>query len=124
MTRLIFRAVQWILRKLGLLIVIVAILVSPRCCNRNGGSIARPRRPSGQQATERIAAFHRELDAIDANIEAFETQAQASRGQYLDLAKQARAARRAAHRARARSKFSSETSGRGTTMSVPQRSWS
>jgi hypothetical protein len=102
MTQLIFRAFQWIARKLGLLIVIVAILVIASVLRSEWQAHREAQAALGQQATERITAFQRELDAIDANIDAFETQAQASRGQYLDLAKQARAVRRAAHRARAR----------------------
>jgi hypothetical protein len=102
MARLIAQLIQWIVRKLGLLIVIVAVLVIASVLRSEWQAHREAQAALGQQATGRIAAFQRELDAIDANIDAFETQAQASRGEYLDLAKQARAARRAAHRARAR----------------------
>src|SRR5688572_9039168 len=102
MARLIAQLVQWIARKLGLLIVIVAILVVASVLRSEWQAHREAQAALGQLAAGRIAGFQRELDAIDANIDAFETQAQASRGEYLDLAKQARAARRAAHRARAR----------------------
>src|SRR5688500_15474324 len=102
MARLIAQLIQWIVRKLGLLIVIVAVLVIASVLRSEWQAHREAQEALGTQATARIATFQRELDAIDANIDAFETQAQASRGEYLDLAKRARAVRRAAHRARAR----------------------
>ena len=105
MSRLIAQVIRWIVRKLGLLIVIVAILVGASMLQSEWREHREIQASLGQQATDQLAAFERELDAIDADIQAFETQAQASRGQYLDLAKQSQAARRAAQRARARLEF-------------------
>ena len=102
MARLISLTVQWILRKLGLLIVIVAILVGAAMLQSEWREHREIQAALGDRVEKQAAAFDRELDAIDAGIQAFETQAQASRGQYLDLAKQARAARVAAQRARTR----------------------
>ena len=80
MTRLIALAFQWIARKLGLLIVIVAILVGASVLRSEWQAHRELQTALGQQATERVTAFQRELDAIDASIHAFETQAQESRG--------------------------------------------
>ncbi len=102
MVRLIAQLFRWAIRKLGLLVVIVAILVLASVLRSEWQAHRATQDALGPQATARIAAFQSELDAIDANIDTFETQAQASRGEYLDLAKQARAARAAAQRARAR----------------------
>jgi hypothetical protein len=105
MSRVIAQVITWIVRKLGLLIVIVAILVGASMLQSEWREHRELQASLGQQATDQLAAFERELDAIDAGIQAFETQAQASRGEYLDLAKQSQAARRAAQRARARVEF-------------------
>src|SRR5688500_17505390 len=99
MTRLVAQVIAWFVRKLGLLIVIVAILVGATMLQSEWREHREIQASLGQQATDQLAAFERELDAIDADIQAFETQAQASRGEYLDLAKQSQAARRAAQRA-------------------------
>src|SRR5688572_5878161 len=105
MSRVIAQVITWIVRKLGLLIVIVAILVGASMLQSEWRE-HRGLQPSlGQQATDQLAPVELELDAIDAGIQAFETQAQASRGEYLELAKQSQAARRAAQRARARVEF-------------------
>ena len=99
MARLIAQIVRSIVRKLALLIVIVAILVGASLLKAKWREHRDIQASLSQQATSRLAAFERELDTIDAGIQAFETQAQQSRGQYLDLAA-GRSARAAAQRAR------------------------
>jgi hypothetical protein len=102
MTHLIALTFQWVARKLGLLIVIVAILVGASVLKTEWSEHRQAQAWLGGRAAEQLAEYERGLEAIDADIQAFETQAQTSRGRYLDLAKQARAARDAARRARAR----------------------
>src|SRR5688572_14979148 len=99
MSRLVAQVITWIVRKLGILIVIVAILVGASMLQAEWREHRELQASLGQQATDQLAAFERELDAIDAGIQAFETQAQASRGEYLDLAKQSQATSGATPRA-------------------------
>ncbi len=102
LAQLLIKSLHWFVGKLGLLIVILAILVGAAVLKSEWREHREIQAALGQQAADQLAAFERELGAIDARIQAFESQAQASRGQYLDLAKQSQAARRAAQRARAR----------------------
>ncbi|HEU5468399.1 MAG TPA: hypothetical protein VFU77_03770, partial [Steroidobacteraceae bacterium] len=102
MSRLIAQVLQWILRKLGLLIVIVAILVAASVVMSQWEQHRELQATLEQAATDRMAALQGELDAIDTAIQDFESQSRESRGEYLDLARQAQAARRAANRARNR----------------------
>ena len=111
MARLISLTVQWILRKLGLLIVIVAILVGAAMLNRSGSEhreiqAALGDRGDGTGSLRSSANWMRSTLASRPS----RRRRRASRGQYLDLAKQARAARVAAQRARTRvEKFSRKT---------------
>ena len=124
MSRLIAQVIRWIVRKLGLLIVIVAILGGARpCCSRNGASTARSGRRSGSRRRTSSPRSSASWMRSTPTSRRSQTQAQASRGQYLDLAKQSQAARRAAQRARARLEIlENATTGGGTTTSAPPSS--
>jgi hypothetical protein len=102
MPQLIANIVRWIVGKLGLLLVIVAILVAASVVTAQWREHRELQESLGQQSTTLQAAYQQQLDAIDASIHGLESQSQASRGQYLILAKQAQKARRAAREARAR----------------------
>jgi hypothetical protein len=102
MARLLAQIVQWIVRKLGLLVVIVAILVAASVLAAQWREHRDLEESLGRQAATLRAAHEQELDAIDASIDALESQSQLSRGQYLVLARQAQKARRAANEARVR----------------------
>jgi hypothetical protein len=64
MTRLILSTFHWIARKLGLLIVIIAILVIAAVLRSEWQAHREAQEALGTQATARIATFQRELDAI------------------------------------------------------------
>jgi hypothetical protein len=121
-------AFQWILRKLGLLVVIIAILLAGAWLKTEWDqhraaqdtlaqqealleglradlqsievAIAADQAEWRRKSAERMRALWLELDALNGQIRGFEGQSQKSRGVYLDLARQAQTARRAANQAR------------------------
>ena len=128
MSRLIATALEWILGKLGLLIVILAILLvgswlkaewdQHRAAqaaleqqesvleNLRGElqsievAIAADQAEWRRSSAERLRALWDELDALTGRIRGFEKQSQIARGQYLDLAQAAQEARSAARQAK------------------------
>jgi hypothetical protein len=102
MPLLIAQIARWIARKLGLLLTIVGILVLASLATSEWREHRELQATLGEQATALQAGYQQQLDAIDASIHDLQSQSQASRGEYLDLARQAQRARRAAREARAR----------------------
>jgi len=110
MPQLIAMVSKWILGKLGLLLVILAILlVGSRLKTEWDQHRATQGALEQQEAVldglradlQSIEiAIATELDSLDGRISGFEQQSQSARDQYLDLARQAQAARRAANRAK------------------------
>ncbi len=130
MAQLIARLLQWIARKFGLLLVIVAILLvgswlktewdRHRAAQASfeqqetlltglhaelesiNAAIAADQAEWRRKTAERMRALWQELDAIEESIRALQPRLQQARGEYLDLARQAQAARRAANGAKAK----------------------
>ena len=128
MAQLLARLLQWIVRKLGLLLVIVAILLVGSWLktewdeHRAGqasleqqealltglhaelesidAAIASDQAEWRRKTAERMRALWQELDVIEDSIRALQPRLQQARGEYLDLARQAQAARHAASRAK------------------------
>jgi hypothetical protein len=129
-SRLIARLLQWIAGKLGLLVVIVAILLVGSWLKAEWDEHRRVQAALGQQealleglradlagldeaiaadqaewrrrTADRMRALWRELDEIDADVADLGRRATAARGEYLDLARQAQAARRIANQSKAK----------------------
>ena len=130
MAHLLATALQWIARKLGLLVVIVAILLVGSWLKAEWDQHRAAQSALEQQESllddlhaelraidaaleadqaewrrktqDRMRALWQQLDEINAQIRGFEQRMQAARGEYLDLARQAQAARRAANEAKRR----------------------
>jgi hypothetical protein len=128
MPQLIAMVLKWLLGKLGLLLVILAILlVGARLKTEwdqhratQGAleqqeavldglradlqsievAMAADQSEWRRRTAERMRALWDELDALNDRILASERQSQAARGKYLDLARQAQSARRAANQAK------------------------
>jgi len=128
MTRLIAAALRWILGKLGLLVVILAILLAGAWLKAEWEQhratqaaleqqdavldglradlqslevvIAADQAEWRRATAERMRALWEELDALNGRIAGAERRSQAARGGYLDLARQAQAARRSANQAK------------------------
>jgi len=128
MSRLIATVLKWLLGKLGLLVVILAILLvgswlkaewdqhraAQAALERQESvleslrgdlqsievAIAADQAEWRRTAAERARAIWDELDALNGRIRGYEQQSQAARGDYLDIAKQAQAARQAADQAK------------------------
>ena len=128
MSRLIATALKWILGKLGLLVVILAILLVGSWLKTEWDQHRAAQAALGQQESvldslrgdlqsievaiaadqaewrrataERMRALWDELDALNGRIQGYEQQSQAARGRYLDLARVAHEARSAANQAR------------------------
>jgi hypothetical protein len=130
MPQLIATVLKWVLGKLGLLVVILAILLVGAWLKAEWDqhratqgaleqqeavldglradlqsievAIAADQAEWRRATAERMRALWGELDALNGRIRGFEQQSQAARGEYLDLARQAQAARRVANQARAK----------------------
>ena len=128
MSRLIATALKWILGKLGLFFVILAILLAGSWLKTEWDQHRAAQAALGQQesvldslrgdlqsievaiaadqaewrhaAGERMRALWDELDALNGRIRGNEQQSQAARSQYLDLARIAQEARSAANQAK------------------------
>ena len=121
---------RWLLGKLGLLLVILALLLVGTWLKSGWEqhraaqgileqqesvleglradlqsievAIAADQAEWRREAAVRMRALWEELDALNDRIAASEQQSQAARGEYLDIAREAQAARRAANQAKAR----------------------
>ena len=130
MAHLLAQVLQWIVRKLGLLVVIIAILLVGSWLKAEwdqhraaqdaleqqesllddlhaelrsiDAAIEADQAEWRRQTEDRMRALWQQLDEINARIRDFERRMQTARGEYLDLARQAQAARRAANEAKFR----------------------
>lgn len=130
MSWLIAMALRWVLGKLGLLVVILAILLVGAWLKAEWDqhratqgaleqqeavldglradlqsievAIAADQAEWRRATAGRMRALWDELEALNGRIRGAEQRSQAARGEYLDLARQAQAARRAAHGAKAK----------------------
>jgi hypothetical protein len=130
MPRLIAMILRSLLGKLGLLLVILALLLAGAWLKSEWEqhraargvleqqeavldglradlqslevAIAADQAEWRRETAVRMRALWEELDALNDRIAAFERQSQAARGEYLDLAREAQAARRAANQAEAK----------------------
>lgn len=128
MSRLIATVLKWLLGKLGLLVVILAILLvgswlkaewdqhrAAQAALEQQESVLESLRGDLQSievaiaadqaewrraAADRMRVIWDELDALNGRIRGYELQSQAARDDYLDIAKQAQAARQAADQAK------------------------
>jgi hypothetical protein len=128
MPQLIAMVLKWILGKLGLLLVILAILLVGARLKTEWDqhratqdaleqqeavleglradlqsievAIAADQSEWRRQTAERMLALWDELDALNGRVLDHEKRSQVARGRYLDLARQAQAARRAANQAK------------------------
>jgi hypothetical protein len=129
-SRIIAKLLQWLAGKLGLLVVIVAILLVGSWLKSEWDEHRRVQAALGQQESllaglradlagldaaiaadqaewrrktaDRMRALWQQVDAINADIAGVGRHAVTARGEYLDLARQAQAARRAANQAKAK----------------------
>jgi hypothetical protein len=130
MAHLLAQVLQWILRKLGLLVVIIAILLVGSWLKAEwdqhraaqdaleqqesilddlhaelrsiDAAIEADQAEWRRKTADRMRALWQQLDEVNARIKVFEQRMQTARGEYLDLARQAQAARRAANESKAR----------------------
>jgi hypothetical protein len=128
MPQLIAMVLKWILGKLGLLLVILAILLvgarlktewdqhraSQNALEQQEAvldglhadlqsievAIAADQSEWRRETAERMLALGDELDVLNGRVLDYEKQSQVARGRYLDLARQAQASRRAANQAK------------------------
>ena len=128
MSQLIAMVFKWLLHKLGLLVIIIAILLAGAWLKAEWAqhraaqaaleqqqtvleglqadlqsievAIAADQAEWRRAAADRMRSIWDELEALNHRIVGLEDHSQAARGKYLDLARQAQAARRAANQAK------------------------